>query len=137
MTTASVVDDRLVLDHVLSRPVPTTLPLVTTYTWWWRLGTALRRLGGGWLSGPALALADHERRALVDAVDRLPRQVPVPDPRPLVGLAADLHAQFALQLLAAEAAAVALMVGAEIVVATDIPNLRRASAELGVGYRVA
>lgn len=137
MTTASVVDDRLALDHVLSRPVPTTLPLVTTYTWWWRLGTALRLLGGGRLSGPALALADHERQALVDAVDQLPRQVPVPDPRPLVGLAADLHAQFALQLLAAEAAAVALMVDAEIVVATDVPNLRRATAELGVGYRVA
>lgn len=137
MTAATVVDDRLVLDHVLGRPVPTSLPLMTTFTWWWRLGTALRRMGGGRLSGPAAALPEEERRLLVEVVDRLPRQVDIPDPRELVGLAADLHHRFSLQLLAAEAAAMALVTGAEILVATDVPNLRRASVELGVPYRVA
>ncbi|MGH9091348.1 MAG: hypothetical protein ACRDZR_08240 [Acidimicrobiales bacterium] len=137
MTTASVVDDRLVLDHVLGRPVPTSLPLMTTYTWWWRLGTALRRMGGGRLSRTAAVLPDDERRLLLELVDRLPRRMEVPDPRELYGLAADLHHRFSLQLLAAEAAAMALMAGAEILVATDVPNLRRACVELGVGYRVA
>jgi hypothetical protein len=131
-----VVDDRLVLDHVLGRPVPTSLPLMTTSTWWWRLGTALRRMGGGLLSRPA-ALPEEERRLLVDTVDHLPRQVVVPDPRELYGLAADLHALHSLQLLAAEAAATALVHGAEILVATDVPDLRRASAAPGVPYRVA
>lgn len=132
-----MVDDRLVLDHVLGHPVPTSLPLMTTYTWWWRLGTALRRMGGGRLSGAAAVLSDDERRLLLDVVDRLPRQVRIPDPRELYGLAADLHAMHSLQLLAAEAAAAAVMAGAEILVAADVPNLRRAAAELDVGYRVA
>ncbi len=137
MTAATVLDDRLVLDHVLGHPVPTSRPLMTTYTWWWRLGTALRRMGSGRLSRPAAALPEDEQRLLVEVVDRLPRLVEIPDPRDLYGIAADLHALYSLQLLAAEAAAAALMNGAEILVATDVPRLAEAARALDVPYRIA
>jgi hypothetical protein len=132
----AIIDDQLVLALILGDLVPADGELVTTYTWWWRLGTAIRRRRGGSLSGPTLRLSDVERAALVDTVDALPTRIRVPDPRALYPVAADIASEHGLNLLSAEATAAAVVLDAEIVVGIDNPGVRRAAAALRVTYRV-
>jgi hypothetical protein len=133
---SAVIDDQLVLSLILGRAVRAEGDLLTTYTWWWRLGAAIRRRDGGALSGPTLGLSDLERAALVDTVDALPTRIQVPDPRALYPLAADIAAAHSLNLLSAEAVAAAVVFEAEIVVAADNPSVRRVAEALEVAYRV-
>lgn len=134
---ASVIDDQLVLRLVLGRPVAHTMSVLTTYTWWWRIGSALRRNRGGALSGPTISLDEAEHAALIDTIDALPSLIDVPDPRDLYPVTADLAVQHGMNLLAAEALAVALVFDAEIVVAVDNPGLRRGAEASDVVMRLA
>lgn len=131
-----MVDDALTLRLFLGLELPTDQRLHTTFCWWWRLATALRGRRGGQLSRPVLTLGEAERALLEAAVERLPEVLAVADPRQVLPVAADLHHRFTLQLLAAEALAVALTIDGEIMVGTDNPNLGDAARRLGVPYQV-
>lgn len=137
MTATSLIDDQLVLRVVLGQSPPTDLVLATTYPWWWRLGSAVRRAKGSVLSGLTLGMSELGRAALIDTIDALPALIEVPDPRDLYPVAADLAAHHGLNLLAAEALAAALVLDAEIVVSTENPGLRRAADEREVLMRLA
>jgi hypothetical protein len=134
--TAAVIDDHLVVGLLTGRPVPTDGVLHTTFAWWWRVASALRRGRGGTLSGPVLDLGPGHREAVSAAVDRLPEVVTVLDPRELLPVMADLHSRFGLNLLAAEAAATALLLDGELIVSVEMTRLKEAAAELGLGYRM-
>lgn len=136
MSGVAVVDDGLVAGLLRGRRPPTDLALQTTNAWWWRLAAALRRRRSGRLSGPVLARSEAEQAEILAAVERLPEIIAIEDLRAVLPLAADLHGRFGLQLLAAEAAAVALMTDAEILVGIDTPKLAAACADLDVPYRV-
>jgi hypothetical protein len=138
MSTAAVVDDGVLVRLLIAGAAsPSDLPLRTTFCWWWRLTAATRARRGGRLSAPVLTAGDAEQAVVLAAVERLPEIVQIEDPRAVLPLAADLHALYGLQLLAAEAAAVALTVDAEIVVSVDNPNLAGACRALDIPYRVA
>jgi hypothetical protein len=81
-------------------------------------------------------LPDEARRRALGALDELPDEVG------LLGLRAVVPTMVALQigrqpnLLASEALAAALLLEAEILVATDAPLIRDGAAHLGLAYRV-
>ncbi len=111
--------------------------LFTTGYWYYRLARAVRQPQvAGALSSAMAELPDEARRRALAALDELPVEVG------LLGLRSVVPTMVALQigrqpnLLAAEALAVALLLGAEILVATDAPLIRDGAAHLGLAYRV-
>lgn len=136
MSSGAVIDDKLILEALSGRSLVVDGPLATTNCWWWRMSVALRRRTGGALSGPALTLSPVEFDALLRTIDHLPEQLMIPDLRETLPLAADLAAEHQLNLMSAEALAVAATIDADLVVATDNPSLARAAASIRVSYRV-
>ena len=120
----------------MGRLPSTDLPLLTTYLWWWRLGSAVRRGAGGALQRRMGPLPFDSSVTLIELVGALPSRVEIVDPITLMPVAADLAATWHLNVISAEPLAAALLLGAEILVATDNPNLARAAAEVGVPYRI-
>ena len=129
-------------DHLLLRALLATLPetigerLGTTTAWWWRLSIAVRTEGPeGVLSAPFHRLGREARAALVATLDDLPVMLEVPDLRTLLPLVADVAHAYRLNLLAAEALAMAIVHDAAIHVAVD-GILGPAARDAGIAYRV-
>lgn len=133
-----VIDDHLVLRALLGT-LPTDISgerLATTTTWWWRLSLAVRKeRPEGSLSTPFHHLTRAARAALIRTLDALPDMIDVPDLRSLLPLVADVGHHYRLNLLAAEALAMALASDAEIKVAVD-GRLGSAARDAGVTYTV-
>jgi hypothetical protein len=130
----------LVDDHLLAERFrddsfgPLTSPLATTCCWWWRLSAAVNRgRRGGALTA---RLGDGDLDRAVRAIDALPDVVQVVDIRTLVPMMSRIATTFRLNLLAAEALASAITLGADIVVGQDTPRLREAARVRGVTYLV-
>lgn len=140
---AVVVNDRLLLD-VLAGRAPTRVAaqlssgeVFTTSSWYYRLGrAAFSGSGLGALSGPLASFAPDVRRRVVDALQDLPNDVGLLHPRVVVPVMFALRVRRQLNVLSAEALAVAVLVGGDLLVTTDAPMLQAGAAELGVAYEI-
>ena len=140
---AVVIDDRLLLD-VLAGQAPGELTaelggggVFVTSAWYYRLGRAVfGSSGAGVLSGRLAALdRDVTERVRAELGD-LPSNVGLLHPRVVVPLMFTLRVRRQLNVLAAEALAVALLLPARLLVTTDSPLLRSAAEETGIDYQV-
>jgi hypothetical protein len=115
-----LIDDRLLVAHLLGawRPRRRTALHTTTY-WYYRASRAAVAGGAGQLSGPFAALGPDEQAAAIRAMLALPEDIGLPDQRTLVPRMVDLHLRHrALNLLNLEAAATALLLGARVLLST-------------------
>jgi hypothetical protein len=139
---AVVIDDRLLLD-VLAGQAPDEITVemgsgvFTTSAWYYRLGRAVfGGSGSGALSGRFASL-DHDVAERVRAqMGDLPSNIGLLHPRVVVPVMFTLRVRRQLNVLAAEALAVALLLPARLLVTTDAPLLRSAADETGVDYQV-
>jgi hypothetical protein len=140
---AVVVDDVLLLD-VLADRADTWLAeelasngLYTTGAWYYRLGRAVAHgTGVGALSSRLAALGPGRREAVLSLLGDLPDNVGLISARASVPVMIALRVRRPVNVLAAEALAVALLADAAIAVTTDTPLLHAAAQDLGVEYRV-
>lgn len=139
-----VIDDQVLLD-VLSghADAGTTTQLergdvFTTGCWYYRLGRAISAgTGAGSLSRRFEALDPLTRSRTLTALDDLPDEVGLVSLRDAVPVMRALRVQRPLNMINAEALAVALLLDASIVVSTDSPLLLSGAADLGVEYQLA
>ena len=73
---------------------------------------------------------------MVDALRELPAEVGLLHPRIVVPVMFELGVRRQLNVLSAEALAVALLVGGQLTVTTDAPMLQAAAAEFGIPYEI-
>ena len=140
---AVVIDDRLLLD-VLAGRAPTLVAeqlrngeVFTTSSWYYRLGrAAFSGSGTGALSGPVSSFDPDVRERVLGALQDLPDDVGLLHPRVVVPVMFALRVRRQLNVLSADALAVALLVGGGVLVTTDAPMLQAGALELGVGYEV-
>jgi len=140
---AVVIDDRLLLDVLAGRaPAPVAVQLgsgevFTTSSWYYRLGrAAFSGSGIGALSGLFASFDRDVRQRVLSELQDLPEDVGLLHPRVVVPVMFALRLRRQLNVLSAEALAVALLVGGGLLVTTEAPLLRAGSSELGVGYEV-
>lgn len=140
---AVVIDDRLLLDVLAGRApasVATQLRsggVFTTSAWYYRLGrAAFAGSGQGALSGPLTSLEPNVRQEVVAALQALPEGIGLLHPRVVVPVMLALRVRRQLNVLSAEALAVAMLVEGELLVTIDAPVLRAGAEDLGVGYTV-
>ena len=94
--------------------------LFTTGCWYYRLARAVRQSEWtGALSSAVALLPEAPRRRALAALDHLPDRIGLLDFRAVVPTMAALNVGRQLNLLAAEAPAAALLLDAEVLVATD------------------
>jgi hypothetical protein len=140
---ALVIDDQLLLDHLVGRLtgwVGEQLQESTVYTtasWYYRVANAAAHGSGtGSLSGRIAILPDDEKRVFRSKLASLPDSIGLVGPRTLVPIMAAINTPRRLNYLAAEALGLAVAVEASIVVRSDSPLLRDACKAVHVGYRV-
>ncbi len=121
---AVVIDDHLLLDLVAGEASQAEQEAVanevvyTTGCWYYRLARAvLAGSGDGSLSGRLDALGREARDAALESIRRLPDEVSLLSLRTVAPVMATLRVRRALNMLNAEALAVALVTGAELRVA--------------------
>lgn len=105
---------------------------MTTGSWYYRLCGALQSSDViGALSGPVAALPDELRAEVVERVVRLPADIVLWSLRDVAWPAAAIGHRYGLNLLAAEALAVAVIAGAAIATSEGnlAPRLAAAAAE--------
>ncbi len=112
-----LIDDRLLVAHLLEAPLP--LPehssLATTTYWYYRACRAAASGGSGQLSGPFRALDSRRQGEAIGAMLRLPDRIGLPDGRPLVPEMVAVHRRHPqLNLLNIEAAAAARLLAARV-----------------------
>jgi hypothetical protein len=140
---AVVIDDRPLLE-ILSGDAPTDVAaelvegqVFTTSCWYWRLGRAVTAGSGtGSLSGRLAALTPDLQDRVRWALQELPDAIGLLTARTVVPVMLALRVRRPLNMLNAEALAVALLVEASVLVTTDAPLLRSGADELGVDYRL-
>jgi hypothetical protein len=140
---AVVIDDRLLLAVVAGaapRQVATELTTGAVYTascWYWRLGRAVTAGSGtGSLSGRLAALTPADQDRVRWAMHELPDEIGLLTSRTVVPVMLALRLRRLLNMLNAEALAVALLTRASVLVTTDAPLLRSGADELGVSYQL-
>ena len=131
-----VVDDTLTLRMLTNAALMLdTDAVATTCSWWWHLSSGLSRRTGAL----GRRLDRHHplaRAALSRAVADLPERLLVPERRDLMPAMLELAARYRVDRLAAEAVVAAEVLGAELVLARDVPAIRTVAAERGVPYHV-
>ena len=113
--TPILLDDRLLIEHILVG-LPTGRDAVHTSTsWYYRACRAAAAGAGGHLSGPFARVEAAEQRAAVASLLALPDSVGLPDPRTTVPSMAALATRHPrLNLLNLEVAAAAAQLGATV-----------------------
>ncbi len=112
-----ILDDRLLIAHLLDQPValPASATLHTTTYWYYRACRAAVTGGAGQLSGPLRALRPDQQADAITAMLALPDDIELPDPRPLVPLMVEVHRRHPqLNLLNLEATATAHLISARV-----------------------
>lgn len=138
-----VLDDHLLL-AVLSgnepaalREVMTTQAVYTTGCWYYRLARASASgTGTGSLSGELATLAPERRSQAQASLERLPDGIGLISPRSVVPVMAALQVRRQLNLLTAEALAVALVTGGRLYVTVESPLLAAGADDLNLSYLV-
>jgi len=140
---AVVIDDRLLLDVLAGRqPTEIAADLIgggvfTTSAWYYRLGRAtFGGSGSGALSGRLAASRSAAVERVRAALVHLPESIGLLHPRVVVPVMFTLRVERRLNLLGAEALAVALLLPARLLVTTDSPLLRAAAREVGIAYEM-
>jgi hypothetical protein len=140
---AVVVDDHLLLDLLADAATPALAAAVlgedvfTTGSWYYRLGRAITAGSGeGTLSGRVAVLPADERATVVDSLLSLPGEIGLLGFRAVVPVILTLRARRPLNLLTAEALAVAALVDGEILTKTRSPLLLDSAADVGVVCRL-
>ncbi len=138
-----VVDDQLLLDVLSGQATPGILASVangevfTTASWYYRLGRAVAAgSGSGSLSGRFEALDESTRDLVRTGLDVLPEEVGLVNLRIVVPVMRAVSTRHRLNFLNAEAVGAALLLDGTVLVRTDAPLLREATAALAVGYEV-
>ncbi|MGH9150833.1 MAG: hypothetical protein ACRD03_00170 [Acidimicrobiales bacterium] len=109
----------------------------TTGCWYYRLARALLAASGaGSLSSRLEAVGPAARDDALESVRRLPDRIGLVSLRTSAPVMATLPVRRSLNMLNAEALAVALIVRGGLVVTVDSDLLRDGAADLGVGYQV-
>lgn len=112
--TAVVIDDRLLIEHLLMG-LDMSGEIYTTSYWYYRACRAAVAGAGGHLSGPFEQLDESHQAAAIRSLLDLPGQVLLPDPRTTVPTMAELSERHPkLNLLNLEAAAAAVILGATV-----------------------
>jgi hypothetical protein len=142
---AVVIDDRLLLD-LLAGHQPEAIAselssggVFTTSSWYYRLGRAtFDDSGAGALSGRLASFGQPTTQRVRAALVELPESIGLLHPRLVVPVMFTLrrrvHRQ--LNLLGAEALAVALLVPARLFLTTASPLLRAAAHDTGIDYQL-
>ena len=140
---AVVIDDHLLLNLIADIASPLVRQAVageavyTTCCWYYRLARAVLAGGvTGSLSSRLEHLGEQARDATLASIRRLPDEVGLLGFRTVAPVMATLSVRRPLNMLNAEALAVALVAGAELRVAVGSDLLRDGSHDLGVGYLV-
>lgn len=137
-----VVDDHLLLSLLAGTAPDLTAheaasgTIYTTGCWYYRLAKAAARTGRGSLSQRITELSPTDQVQVRSTLEGLPAGIGLLGWRTVVPIMAALRVPQALNLLNAEAIAVALLTSAELMVSVDSPLLRASAAEVGVGYLV-
>ncbi len=136
-----VIDDHLLLT-VLAGTEPASLreemtdeAAYTTGCWYYRLSRASASgTGTGSLSGEFAALDPRRRSQAQASLERLPDAIGLISLRTVVPVMAALRVQRQLNMLTAEALAVALVTGARLVVSGDSPLLAAGADDVKLSY---
>ncbi len=138
-----VVDDQLLLDVLSGQANPairTALAageVFTTASWYYRLGRAVAAgSGSGSLSSRFADLDEPSRDLVRTGLDLLPEEIGLVSLRIVVPVMRAVATRHRLNFLNAEAIGAALLLDGTILVTTDAPMLREATAALAVGYEV-
>lgn len=138
-----LIDDALLLRVIAQTAGPDLLTaasrgeVFTTGTWYYRLARATRQAEWtGALSSTLVTMPSVTRLQVVTALESLPEEIGLLEFRVLVPTMAAFRLGTPLNLLAAEALAAAVLLDAEILVATDAPLIRRGAAIMRQPYRV-
>jgi len=137
-----VIDDRLLLDVLAGDVRPEVGAemrrggVYTTSCWYYRLGRAVLGSGEGALSRRLDVLGGEPRRAVTDALTELPDAIGILSPRVTVPVMLALRVRRQVNMLSAEALAIALLVSGSILVTTDTPLVRSGAEDLGLAYRL-
>jgi len=138
-----VVDDALLLRVLGGVAVSSVMAelergeLYTTGVWYHRLSRAAHDdRSVGTLSRELATFDQDVQHYILESLDQLPDRIGLIGWRRLVPVMSVLNVGRNLNLLAAEALAVGLVVGADIGVTTDAPLVREGAATLDLGYRV-
>jgi len=116
-TNSILIDDRLLVAHVLNIEVdfPSGATLNTTVWWHFRACRAAVAGTGGKLSGPFRAFPRALQEGAIQSMLRLPAHVVLPEPRPLVPVMVDVAQRHPhLRLMNREATAAALLLDAAV-----------------------
>jgi hypothetical protein len=139
--TAIVVDDGLLID-VLSGTFtghPDGTPVTEIYTtgcWYYRVGRAAEASSNGALSRRIASLPSEVQAEVFGALADLPDFVRLLSLRAVVPTMARLGRLARLNMLSAEALAVASIVGGHLIVSTDSPRLRDTARDLRLAYHL-
>ncbi len=117
MTVGAVrlIDDRLLISHLLSNEPDTGARIATTSLWYYRACRASVLGAGGQLSGPFTRLDLNHQQAAIRRLLELEEHIELPNPRLTVPVMAQLAEQHTrLNVLSLEAAAAALTLGATV-----------------------
>jgi len=139
---AVVIDDHLLLSLLGGTAPPSVTnearsgTVYTTGCWYYRLARAVASSGAGSLSSRFGELAQVEQAQVRQQLDDLPAGIGILGWRTVVPVMAALRVRQQLNLLNAEALAVALPTSATVVITTASPLLRAGAGDLGVDYRI-
>jgi hypothetical protein len=135
---AVVLDDHLLLS-ILADEAPAPVAeaarvgrVLTTGCWYFRLARVAARPGTGPLSTQIEALEPTTRQAVRQGLGSLPAEVGLFGWRITVPVMAELRVRRQVNLLTAEALAVATLAEADIMVSTESPLLQEGAADLGI-----
>jgi len=112
-----IIDDRLLIAQILGAKVMgrSKARLHTTTYWYYRSCRAAVAGGSGQLSGPFAALERADQARAIAAMVRLPDNIGLPEPRPLVpAMVAIANRHPRLNLMNIEAAAMATLLDARV-----------------------
>jgi hypothetical protein len=140
---AVVIDDLLLLDMLAGRS-PAAVEgeiegggVFTTSAWYYRLGRAVfGGSGTGALSGRLMSFGPSAVEQVRTALANLPSTVGLLHPRVVVPVMFTLRVRQQLNVLGAEAVAVALLLPARLVDTTEAPRLRWAARQTGIEFQL-
>jgi hypothetical protein len=138
-----VVDEYLLFDLLADRASPDLRAefdngvVLTTGSWYYRLARAAKSQSHGVLSSLLRDLDADTQQRVRNHLDDLPAEIELVGWRVVVPVMVALRVRRNLNLLAAEALAVAVMASAEIVVGVDTPLIRAGAEDLHIPYRIA